>query len=111
MKTKNPNKIRRPSKPTFTKERVKTSSHFLPLNLKTQAGRVIAKFGSAYKLAQALEAVGAPRHPTVIYRWDKPVAQGGTGGLIPLKALGDIQRAARHEGILLTDKDMSPIEH
>lgn len=91
--------------------RKQKSDHFLPDNLKTQAGRIIAKFGGAMPLHRALLAVGNVKDLTVIYRWDKPKAKGGTGGVIPNKNIPDIQRAARHEGILLTDKDLSPVEH
>lgn len=90
--------------------RVLKSSHFLRPNQSTQAGRVIARFGSAPALCRALENIGKPRDLTVVYRWDKPKNKGGTGGLIPAHNIPDILKAARHEGILLTDKDLSPME-
>jgi hypothetical protein len=72
----------------------------------SQAHRVIAKFGRPRDLCRALALAGADiRDPSVVYRWtyEKPV---GTGGLIPNTAIPSILKAARLQGILLTDEDL-----
>ncbi|MBS4045463.1 MAG: hypothetical protein KG075_09455 [Alphaproteobacteria bacterium] len=81
----------------------------------TQAGRVFARFGGVPKLHQALKALQEfrrDRRPvrdiSTIYRWDLPAKNGGTGGLIPAKAMNDILAAARLEGIVLTPEDLFP---
>ncbi|SOD41341.1 hypothetical protein [Nitrosovibrio sp. Nv4] len=76
---------------------------------KTQADRIIAKFGGARGLARALQALGDThqlRSPAVIYRWTYPKTRGGTGGKIPSSALDAVIRAARLEGILITADDL-----
>jgi hypothetical protein len=80
-----------------------------PRNLNTQATRIIQKFGSPYKLSEALKRVSqqAYRHPSVIYRWTYPKGlRNGRGGVIPTSALQDIMNAARLEGIILTPEDL-----
>jgi len=75
----------------------------------TQAGRVIAKFGNARKLAALMEEVTGRRcDPSRIYRWMHPREKGGTGGMIPSSAMGDVMAVARHEGIILTGDDLYP---
>lgn len=79
-----------------------------PRNLNGQAARIIAKFGSPYKLSKALERVSptAYRHPSVIYRWTYPKGdRQGTGGIIPTSAQQDVINAARLEGLVLTSDD------
>lgn len=68
--------------------------------MRQQARRVIDKFGSEYKLAKLIEAA-----PSTIYRWTYEIADGGTGGLIPLKWHDKILRIARVEGIIITKED------
>lgn len=68
----------------------------------SQAAKIIAKFGGEAKLAKA---VGISRISA--YRWNyaRPY---GTDGLIPSSAVDRVQRAARVEGIVLTDDDWRP---
>ena len=80
-----------------------------PLNLDGQAARIIAKFGTAGRLAKALDRLGVPemaRTRTVVYRWTYPKSRGGTGGLIPLEALPAVIAAAKLEGVLITPDDL-----
>lgn len=72
--------------------------------MKTQADRVIEKFEGAPRLA---ELIG--RDDSTVYRWTYPREKGGTGGVIPGNALVLVIRAAKQEGILLTDADLSPL--
>lgn len=76
----------------------------------TQAQRVIAKFGGAYKLAQALNRLEPEkrRDPSNVFRWTYPRTKGGTGGMIPAGAMLDVLDAAKSEGILLTPDDFYP---
>ncbi len=79
--------------------------------MSNQAQRIIAKFGSPYKLAVALAQLPDPhmhRHPSVIYRWGWGRDKSGRGGLIPLKAIEPVKHAARLQGILLTAEDWQP---
>ena len=77
-----------------------------------QASRVIAKFGSPYRLERALENA-LPQQPefwrsaATIYRWTYSRARGGTGGLIPHSMIQPIMRAARAWGIFLDDSDFA----
>jgi len=77
---------------------------------RTQAERILAKFGGARRLFALLKAVGATRYsdPTAIYKWTYPKAKGGTGGRIPTAAWPEILLAARAEGILISSEDMDP---
>lgn len=77
---------------------------------RSQAARIIGKFGGPYRLARALQHLPNPahhRHPSVIYRWLWPKGKG-RGGRIPLSAWDGIQAAARLHGIYLTPEDMAP---
>lgn len=76
----------------------------------TQAQRVIAKFGGARQLAQALSRLelGKRRDAANVYRWTYPKSKGGTGGLIPSSAMADVLEAARLDGVLLTAEDIDP---
>lgn len=76
--------------------------------LPTMAEKVFARFGGVPNLARALKAVNRPRDITAIYRWNSSRKAGGCGGLIPSSAITDVLAAAKHEGIILTDKDLSP---
>lgn len=69
----------------------------------TQAERVVSKFGNARKLAVLLEL-----DPSTVYKWNMPVARGGTDGRIPSDKLERIMAIARPHGVLLTDEDVSP---
>jgi hypothetical protein len=89
------------------KDHIQARTH--PKRLNNQAQRIIAKFGSPYKLSQALRRVGekAYRHPSVFYRWTYPKGpRCGTGGVIPTSALQDILQAARLEGVMVTAEDL-----
>lgn len=67
----------------------------------TQADRVIAKFGSACKLAKLLKVCDS-----TVYRWTYPAANGGTDGMIPVKALRKVLAAAKRAGIVITAQDL-----
>lgn len=76
---------------------------------RTQADRVIARFGSPQGLKAAFETAGVPGRDLIsIYRWRYPRSKGGTDGQIPNAAWDDIHRAARIEGIVLTAEDLDP---
>lgn len=82
---------------------------------RTQAQRIIAKFGSPYKLAKLLTMVkqledphARPVHPSTVYRWTYDKNIGGAGGVIPNREIEWIKKVARYNGILLTDADWSP---
>lgn len=81
---------------------------------KTQAERVVAKFGGPYRMAHALAALPDPtmhRSPSVIYRWlwtSRGGRQNVRNGRIPVKAWDGILKAARLHGIFLSAEDMKP---
>lgn len=68
------------------------------------AQRVIALFGSPYRLAAALTAIGIYTNPVTVYRWTYPRAKGGCDGRIPSYRIDGIKRAGRHAGILVTEE-------
>ena len=76
----------------------------------SQAERIIRKFGGPRDLWRSLQVLDPSKHrnPTSIYRWQYSKAVGGTGGLIPTAALGDIIEAARANGIFLDVDDLDP---
>lgn len=83
-----------------------------PKPKRSQAVRVIAKFGGARALARALAAIGesAYRNPSSVYRWTYPRSKYGTDGVIPTAALSAVVKAARYAGVLLTVEDLFPGE-
>lgn len=76
----------------------------------TQAARIFAKFGGVPRLVEALAEIDMPRDRTAVYRWNHPVSKGGTGGVVPGKALRAVLAAARHWGILITPEDLYPLQ-
>jgi hypothetical protein len=84
---------------------------------RTQADRVLAKFGGPRRLSKLLKAL-AERNPTdpqiqtlvpsSIYRWRYPVEKGGTGGIVPTRAIPLLIQAARMDGIFLDEEDLYP---
>lgn len=78
--------------------------------MKTQAERVINKFGNVDNLAKALSQVNYPKDVSSIYRWKLSKEVNGTAGLIPSHCLPHVIEAARLEGILLTAADLDPRE-
>lgn len=78
--------------------------------LRSQAQRVIDKFGGHRRLAAILNSIDPKfsRNPTSLYRWTYPRERGGTAGVIPTSALPLIIKAARIEGIFLTAEDFYP---
>lgn len=76
---------------------------------KTQADRIISKFGGASNMASILAEVDPTRtrNQTSILRWtyDRPK---GCGGIIPSEVTPIILVAARKYGILLTPEDWFP---
>jgi len=75
---------------------------------RSQAERVLEKFGGASRLARIFKEMGLDRNRATVYKWLYPRERGGTDGLIPTSAWGDVMNAARLEGILLTAEDMDP---
>lgn len=77
---------------------------------RTQADRILRKFGGPRRLAKLLKAIdpNTALNPSSIYRWRYPRDRGGTGGLIPTAAIPLIQKAAVVDGILLSQEDLYP---
>ena len=76
----------------------------------SQAERVIAKFGGARKLYRLLKEIDPECcwNPSSIYRWTYPREKGGTGGVIPSRAMKIIVKAARLHGVLVDGDDFFP---
>lgn len=68
-----------------------------------QATRIFARFGGARRLAKLIG-----RDPSALFRWNHPRGQGGLDGLVPTKAVPDIQAAADLMGVELTAVDWAP---
>lgn len=82
---------------------------------RSQAQRVIDKFGGPRRLAALLRVIDPPRAdgkirhtPSSVYRWTYPRERGGTAGRIPAHVLPLVMKAARLEGIFLTPDDLYP---
>lgn len=80
-----------------------------PFPPRSQAERIIHKFGGAARLSKILTKMGPKyaRDVSQIYRWTYSSDKGGTDGVIPRTAMDAIVKAARYEGILLTEKDFN----
>lgn len=87
-----------------------------PKEKRSQAERVIAKFGGTPRLIFYLnQAIQTPiegslkpknvRVPSSVYRWMYPKSRGGCDGVIPAKAMKLILKASRLAGVLLTADD------
>ena len=76
----------------------------------TQAARIFAKFGSMQATVRALKQLGgaAARDASTVCRWNMDKRFGGTGGLIPLKAIPHVLAAATATGVVLTAEDLDP---
>lgn len=88
-----------------------TEQHDESPRLRSQAERVIAKFGGPYKLSKAVAALGDPAktlNPASVYRWMYDRKKGGTGGLVPTGSLPVVLEAARFDGIFLSTDDLDP---
>jgi hypothetical protein len=70
---------------------------------RTQATRVAEKFGGVRPLAKALGVA-----PSTVYRWDYHPNRGGSGGIIPTRALPRIAAAAREKRVRLSAADFDP---
>lgn len=81
----------------------KSQVHLKQRKADTPAQRVIEKFGSARKVAKAMQI-----NVTTVYRWTYPRSKGGSDGLIPTEALRGVLMAARLEGIVLTPEELLP---
>lgn len=76
----------------------------MPVPKHQVAGEVVAKFGGPLMLAKALKLA-----PSTVYRWTySPDKRHGTDGLIPVKHHEAILKAAKREGIELTQSDFYP---
>lgn len=83
----------------------------IPYNNGTQAGKVIARFGTPAALARALTEAGYPTHRATVSRWtyDKAAHGGrGCGGYIPARYWPAIMTAARLHGIMFTPEELMP---
>lgn len=69
----------------------------------SQAARIIKKFGGARRLAPLIG-----KDPSAVYKWDYPLAKGGTGGIIPTRMQAKVRDAADLLGIELTSEDWKP---
>jgi len=65
-----------------------------------QAKRIIEKFGGARRLARLLGLA-----PATVYKWDYPMARGGTGGLIPVEYHQPLLDLAAAERVDLSPED------
>jgi hypothetical protein len=68
---------------------------------RTPAQKVIAVFGGVRATARILG-----RNGSTVSRWQKPRAEGGTGGRIPTSAQGPLLEHARSHGLPLTADDL-----
>lgn len=77
---------------------------------KTQAERIIEKFGGVYALAKMLKECdpNTALVPSSIYRWTYSKEKLGTGGIVPTAAIPAIIKAARMNGIYLHVNDFFP---
>lgn len=71
-----------------------------------QASRVMKKFGGPRLLQRALASVGRELSLATVYRWKMPREKGGTDGVIPSCNLPFIIKAARINGIIISEKDL-----
>lgn len=67
-----------------------------------QAAKIIARFGGEVALAKAL---GVSRTRPYVWQYAHPY---GSDGLIPVKSIAAVERAARLHGVLLTADDWTP---
>jgi hypothetical protein len=73
---------------------------------RTQVERIAAKFGSIRKLWRALKRLGgryARMDVSTLYKWNL------ASGQVPTQHTAAVNKAARIEGIVLTDEDWSPV--
>lgn len=77
--------------------------------VRTQAERVIRRFGGPKQLVDAINASGGKKNLSSIYRWQYPKEKGGTGGVIPTAAWPLILDAAKFAGIVLRQEDFDPM--
>lgn len=68
------------------------------------ASKIIASLGGNSKVARI---VGV--HRTRVWNWKRSKAEGGTGGLIPIRHAPKLIEAAKSEGISLTFEDFMPL--
>lgn len=76
-----------------------------------QAARIMARFGGAAGLAEALNALPPDkyhRERTAVYKWLYPRERGGTDGMIPRAAEIAVKMAARSAGVFLAPEDWVP---
>lgn len=65
------------------------------------AERVIAVFGGVRATARIIG-----RSSSTVSRWQKPRAEGGTGGAVPTSSQGKLLTYAREHGLALTADDL-----
>lgn len=82
-----------------------------PPTTRSQAERVLEKFGGARRLSKVLAILGRSKDPASMYKWTYSRDKGGTGGIIPTSAWADILAAARFDGVMITPEDTDPRAH
>lgn len=73
---------------------------------RSQAERVLWKFGGVRKFCRALDELGVHLEVSGVYKWLYSREKGGTNGRIPTKAWPLILSAAKHCGLIITKDDM-----
>lgn len=94
-----------PPEPFPSGRQIGANAEVDPFERRSQAERVIARFGNARRLARIMAAAGEPRHYSQIYRWTYPKERGGCDGVVPSSAWRAIRAAARLDGVLLREED------
>lgn len=75
---------------------------------KTAAEKVIERFGSHQKVAEALsDYLGRKVHTSTIYRWTYPAERHGSDGEVPSWARKILRQAARLHGVVVTREDLA----
>lgn len=75
--------------------------------LETQALKILLRLGGPKRVCEALAEYNIRIYdPSTIHRWLYPKSRGGTGGVIPPKALDDLLLLAKIEGIILTPEEL-----
>ena len=75
----------------------------MPNGAQLVALRVVNKLGGARAVSLMLGITSQ-----AVYKWLKPISEGGTGGLIPTKRQIELMVAAAQRGIKLTPEDFFP---
>ena len=74
----------------------------------SQAGRIVAAFGTVTRLLEGLESVGVVVARSSVHKWMCHTGDRGTGGLIPSHRMPYIIEAAKKQGIILNAAVLYP---